>query len=100
MKVIAGLTLIPLGTPLSLSPYVAAVEDLLAERGLLFTLHATGTNIEGEWDEVMAAVKAAHERIHAMGAPRINTHLSLSTRNDREQSMSERIESVASKRAV
>ena len=98
MKVIAGLTLVPLGTELSLSPYVAAVEDLLAERGLDATLHATGPNIQGEWDEVMAAVKAAHEKIHAMGAVRINTHLSISTRTDREQSMNDRIESVATKR--
>ncbi|GAB6042786.1 MTH1187 family thiamine-binding protein [Endothiovibrio diazotrophicus] len=98
MKVIAGLSLVPLGTPLSLSPYVAAVEDLLAERGLTFTLHATGTDIEGEWDEVMDAVKAAHQKIHDLGAPRIQTHLSLSTRTDRAQTMNDRIESVAAKR--
>jgi uncharacterized protein YqgV (UPF0045/DUF77 family) len=32
-------------------------------------LHANGTNIEGEWDEVFAAVRRCHEAVHAMGAP-------------------------------
>ena len=48
----------------------------------------------------MAAVEAAHEKIHAMGAPRVQTYMSIATRTDRTQSMRERIESVAAKRAV
>ena len=30
-------------------------------------LHANGTNIEGEWEDVMAAVKFCHERLHSAG---------------------------------
>ncbi len=60
-------------------------------------MHAYGTNIEGEWDEVFAAIKRCHEYIHGMGAPRIHTTIKLGTRIDREQSMEDKIRSVQEK---
>lgn len=97
MKVIADLCVIPLGVGLSVSAYVAECERVLVEAGLTHKLHAYGTNIEGEWDVVMAAVKACHERVHAMGAERISTSLKLGTRLDRDQSLQDKIDSVRSK---
>ncbi|HOV60023.1 MAG TPA: MTH1187 family thiamine-binding protein [Candidatus Hydrogenedentes bacterium] len=97
MKVIADLCVIPLGTDLSLSPYVAACHRVLEESGLKTRLHAYGTNIEGDWDAVMAAVKRCHEVVHAMGAPRISTVLKLGTRIDRDQSMEDKVSSVLNK---
>ena len=67
---------------------------VIREAGLKSQLHAYGTNIEGDWDEVMAAVKRCHEVVHAMGAPRITTSIRLGTRTDREQSMEDKISSV------
>ena len=61
------------------------------------TLHAYGTNIQGEWDDVMAAVKRCHELVHEMGAPRISTTMKFGTRTDRPQSMQDRIDSVNAK---
>ena len=72
---------------------------VLEEAGLSHQLHAYGTNIEGEWDEVFAAIKLCHERVHAMGAPRITTSIKVGTRTDREQSMQEKVDSV-SKREI
>ncbi|MGD0173432.1 MAG: MTH1187 family thiamine-binding protein [Anaerolineales bacterium] len=94
MKVIADFTIIPIGAGVSLSPYVAACEQVLAEAGLSTQLHANGTNVEGEWDEVMTAVKRCHETVHRMGAPRITTLLKIHTRTDRDQSMADKIASV------
>ena len=73
MRVIADLCVVPLGVGVSVSKYVAACERVIADAGLTATLHAYGTNIEGEWDDVFAAIKKCHETIHAMGAPRIST---------------------------
>jgi len=42
----------------------------------------------------MAAVKRCHEKIHAMGAPRITTTIKLGTRIDRQQSMADKVDSV------
>lgn len=97
MKVIADLCLVPLGVGLSLSPYIAACEKILTEAGLETALHAYGTNIEGDWDAVMAAVKRCHEIIHEMGAPRVSTTLKLGTRTDRAQTMAGKISSVTEK---
>ncbi|APR04936.1 MTH1187 family thiamine-binding protein [Thauera chlorobenzoica] len=94
MKVIVDLCVVPLGVGLSVSGYVAACERVIAEAGLKSQLHAYGTNIEGEWDAVMAAVKRCHEVVHEMGAPRITSTIRLGTRTDREQSMEDKIASV------
>ena len=97
MKAIADISIIPLGVWLSLSSYVAACEQVFNERGLEPRLHANGTNIEGDWDEVMAAIKACHEQLHDMGVPRIATNLRLGTRIDREPSMDAKLRSVKEK---
>jgi uncharacterized protein (TIGR00106 family) len=72
---------------------------VLEESGLEHQMHAYGTNISGDWDSVMAAVKACHERVHAMGAPRITTTMKLGTRVDRSQTMQDKIDSVRDKLA-
>jgi len=97
MRAIADIAIVPLGVGLSLSPYVAACERVLRDAGLRPQLHANGTNVEGEWDEVMAALKRCHEELHEMGAPRVATNLRLGTRIDKQQTMSDKIASVVSK---
>lgn len=97
MKVIADLCVVPLGVGVSVSKYVAACEKVLAEAGLKTSLHAYGTNIEGDWDAVFAAIKRCHEAVHAMGAPRITTTLKFGTRTDREQTMEDKVRSVEEK---
>ena len=95
MNVIVDLCIVPIGVGVSVSEYVTACHRVLERCGLKTELHAYGTNIEGEWDEVFAAVKRCHERVHEMGAPRITTSIKVGTRTDREQSMQDKIDSVA-----
>ncbi len=97
MNVIVDFCLVPIGVGVSLSPYVAACEKILAEAGLQTALHANGTNIEGEWDRVFAAIKRCHEVVHARGAPRILTLLKVGTRTDRPQTMQDKVRSVEEK---
>lgn len=97
MNVMIDLCVIPLGVGVSLSKYIAACEEVLTQAGLDHKLHAYGTNIEGDWDTVMAAVKRCHEVVHDMGAPRIATTIRLGTRTDRNQTMSDKINSVRKK---
>ena len=94
MHTVIDFCLIPLGVGVSLSPYIAECQKVLEERKLSYQLHAYGTNIEGEWDDVFAAVKACHEAVHALGAPRITSTVKVGTRTDREQSMQDKIDSV------
>jgi uncharacterized protein (TIGR00106 family) len=97
MKVIVDLCVVPLGVGVSLSKYIAACEKVLAEAGVKTQLHAYGTNIEGEWETVMGAVRRCHETLHAMGVPRISTTIKLGTRTDRIQTMEDKVRSVQDK---
>lgn len=97
MKVIIDLCVVPLGVGVSVSGYIAVCERILKDAGLKTHMHGYGTNIEGEWDEVFAAVKRCHEAVHEMGAPRISTTIRVGTRTDREQTIEDKIESVEQK---
>ena len=97
MKAIVDLCVVPLGVGVSVSQYVVACERILKEAGLQTQLHAYGTNIEGEWDAVFAAIKRCHETVHAMGAPRISTVIKLGTRTDRNQTMDDKVRSGEAK---
>ena len=97
MKVLVDLCIVPIGVGVSLSPYIAACEKVLTEAGLKTVLHSYGTNIEGEWDAVFAAIRHCHEVVHGMGAPRIATTVKLGIRTDRDQTMEDKVNSVMEK---
>jgi uncharacterized protein (TIGR00106 family) len=97
MKVLADISIVPIGVGVSLSKYVAACERELKKSGLDPHLHAFGTNVEGDWDEVFAAVKRCHEALHEMGAPRVSTTMRLGTRVDKDQRLADKVRSVEEK---
>lgn len=97
LMVIIDLCVVPIGVGTSVSEHIAACQRVLDEAGLEHELHPYGTTVQGEWDAVFAAVKACHEAVHAMGAPRIHTNLKVGTRTDRRQTMSDKVESVRTK---
>ncbi|MDX1653871.1 MAG: MTH1187 family thiamine-binding protein [Candidatus Competibacteraceae bacterium] len=97
MNVMIDLCVVPLGVGVSVSRYIAACQRVLEEAGLEHRMHAYGTNVQGQWDEVFAAVKRCHEVVHELGAPRITTSMRVGTRTDREQGMDEKVESVRRK---
>ena len=94
MKVLLDLCVVPIGVGVSVSEYIAACQQVLIEAGLKHEMHMYGTNVEGDWDKVMAAVKKCHEVVHQMGAPRISTTIRLGTRTDKNQTMEDKIKSV------
>jgi uncharacterized protein (TIGR00106 family) len=97
MKVIADLCIVPIGVGVSVSREVAVCERILTAAGLKTHLHAYGTNIEGDWDVVFAAVKQCHQELHNAGVPRISTNMRFGTRTDREQTMEDKVQSVEQK---
>jgi len=97
MKAIADVCIIPIGIGVSVSKEVTVCEHILAEAGLKTRLHAYGTNVEGDWDTVFAAVRRCHEVLHEMGVPRISTNIRIGTRTDKRQTMDDKIRSVEEK---
>jgi uncharacterized protein (TIGR00106 family) len=93
-KIIAEVSIVPLGTGLSLSPYVAEALKIIRASGLKHEFHSMGTNLEGEWDEVMAVIRRCQDKLFEMGAPRVTTTLKISERRDREPSMAAKVAHV------
>ncbi len=98
MKVIADLCIVPIGVGVSLGDYIAGAVEVLEQAGLHPQVHAYGTNVEGEYDRVFAALRRAIEKMHELGAPRVSCTVQLGTRTDREQSRADKVRSVAEKR--
>ncbi|MFT5720994.1 MAG: hypothetical protein ACI9W6_001303 [Motiliproteus sp.] len=100
MYVLMDIMVSPGGVGTSVSPYVAMCQKIFEQAGLIYTMHGYGTNVEGEWDEVMAAVKRCHEDLHEAGAVRITSHIKLGTRVDKAQTMADKVSSVEEKLAA
>ena len=97
MNVLVDICVVPMGVGVSVSKYVVACQRIFEASGLSHEMHAYGTNVEGEWDEIMAALKRCHEKLHELGAPRVATNLRLGTRIDRAQTMDDKVRSVKEK---
>jgi len=76
---LASLTVIPVGETPGLCHCVAAMLHVIRESGLPHRVCALSTEIEGEWDEVMAVVKAAHE-VGRSFTGRVMTHITIEDR--------------------
>ncbi len=55
--VLLDFSMSPLGKGESVSPYVARCLEEVVASGIDYRLHAMGTTLEGEWDEVFAVVR-------------------------------------------
>jgi uncharacterized protein (TIGR00106 family) len=55
--VLLDFSMTPLGKGASVSPYVARCLEVVAASGLDYRLHAMGTTLEGELDEVLAVLR-------------------------------------------
>lgn len=97
MHVMIDLCVVPIGVGTSVSSEIAECQRIIRAAGLASQMHPYGTVIEGEWEAVMACVKACHERLHALGVPRVFTNMKLGTRTDKEQHMADKIRSVEDK---
>ena len=94
MRVIADICVVPNTGRTSVREEVALAHRILADTGLPVLLHGYGTNIEGDYDMIFAALKRIHEELHARGAVRISTTIRLGSRSDKEQTIQDKVEAV------
>jgi uncharacterized protein (TIGR00106 family) len=94
MNVIADICVIPFTGKVSVREEVARAHTILKATGLSVNLHGYGTNIEGDYDVIMAALKEIHETLHQDGVPRISTTIRLGSRTDKQQSVQDKIDAV------
>ena len=77
----------------SVSEAVAAAVRVVRESGLPFELNSMFTNLEGEWDEVMAVVKRAVEVVSEV-SPRVGLVLKADIRPGYDGQLAAKVERV------
>lgn len=87
MKATAELQFIPIGQGVSVRREITRVIELLSEQDFVLEVHASGTNIEGEMNAILAAVGQVHEALHKDGTVRLVSYLKLETRTDKQPTL-------------
>ncbi|MBK8163596.1 MAG: MTH1187 family thiamine-binding protein [Gammaproteobacteria bacterium] len=83
MWAVAEVQVVPIGQGVSVRREIARVVELLKTYDFLVEPHASGTNIEGELADILAAVAAIHEMLHREGSVRLLSYLKIETRTDK-----------------
>lgn len=92
---IADFCLVPIGTSsASVSAEIAEVQRILKRSGLSYTMSASGTAVEGPWDDVMKIIGQAHSYLHGSGVVRIQSDIRVGTRTDKKQTPQDKINAV------
>ncbi len=94
--ILAEFSITPIGVGESLSEYVAECMKIVRESGLPHELTAMGTIIEGEWDEVMAVIKACHMTVRKR-CRRVSTLIKIDDREAPPGRIKAKVESVLKK---
>jgi uncharacterized protein (TIGR00106 family) len=90
---IAAFSITPIGTGESVSAQVAQAVRLVRQSGLPNETNAMFTNVEGEWDEVMALIKSCVEAVSAGGA-RVGVVIKIDHRPSATGALSGKVEAV------
>lgn len=75
-------SLIPVGTGVSISPYLAKAIKAVNKSGLNYRVGPMGTVVEGDWDEVFGLIKRCHNLMMKY-ADRVITTISVDDRKDK-----------------
>ena len=94
--VLLEFSMAPLGKGESVSEYVTESLRIIRESGLDYRLHAMGTVIEGEWDEVFAVVTRCFESMKEH-CPRITCSIKVDHREGATGRLEAKVASVVDK---
>jgi len=83
MQATVELQVIPLGAGISVRDEVKRVVALLNDYDFIMQTHASGTNIEGELNEILAAIESVHATLHEEGSVRLLSYVKIETRTDK-----------------
>jgi uncharacterized protein (TIGR00106 family) len=83
MKATAELQMVPIGKGVSVRQEITRVIKILEEHDFIIETHASGTNIEGDLNEILSTVAEIHAMLHEQGCVRLVSYLKLETRTDK-----------------
>lgn len=83
VKATAELQVVPIGSGVSVRQEIMRVTELLKKYDFIVETHASGTNIEGDLNDILAVVEQIHTTLHSEGTVRLVSYLKLETRTDK-----------------
>ena len=95
MKVAADLCIVPMGVEPSVSCYVRRIKTIVEASGLSATMHANGTNIEGELIGICKLAEDCEAALAEMGVQRTFFTLIFWTRRDKAQTLEDKMAAVS-----
>lgn len=95
MSVLLEFSMSPLGKGDSVGSYVARSLEIVEASGLDYRLHAMGTVLEGEWDEVFAVVRQCYEAMR-QDCERISCSIKVDARHGHRGRLTSKVRSVES----
>lgn len=97
--IVCEFAITPIGAGESLSAFVARCERIVRQSGLPHQLTPMGTVIEGEWDEVLAVIRACHMAVRA-DVRRVSTLIRIDDREGPGGRLERKVRSVEEKLAA
>lgn len=94
--VLLEFSMTPLGKGESVSRYVSRSLEIVEASGLDYRLHAMGTVLEGEWDEVFGVVKKCYEAMSA-DCDRVTCSIKVDARKRATGRLASKVQSVEQK---
>jgi uncharacterized protein (TIGR00106 family) len=93
---LAAFSVTPLGAGDSVGDIVAEAVRIVRESGLPNETNAMFTNIEGEWDDVMAVIHRCVEAVAAR-APRVSVVIKIDHRSGTTDALREKVRAIERK---
>jgi uncharacterized protein (TIGR00106 family) len=90
---LAAFSITPLGVGEGVSEPVAEAVRLVRASGLPNETNAMFTNVEGDWDDVMALIKACVDKV-AESAPRVSVVIKIDHRPGVEDALHRKVDAV------
>ena len=94
MRFTGEVQVIPIGTGPSVRGPVRHAHQILRDSPLDVELHGQGTNVEGDLDDLLDALRRIHRELHADGVVRLATFVKIGTRTDKEPTLAAKVEAV------
>jgi len=99
MATTADITVLPVGREGgSVGDLLAEIARRLADQDKVhYEMHAMGTALEGEAEDIFALAAELHQVPFEAGIPRVYTVLKVDQRTDKDQTLDSKVESVAAR---
>lgn len=93
----ADITVLPIGREgASVGDLLVEVErHLAAQDSVRYELHAMGTSLEGDLDDILRIAGELHSIPFESGIPRVYTVLKIDQRTDKDQTLESKVQSIA-----